>query len=376
MFLVGLGLGPATAEPFVEDDPHFTKFGEFSEEVGNSFVEWMYKGYSAVYDTYFHTPSGENPPDNADKDNLMGLLSEGQFIRPWSSPPDEPDGEMQGSMTNRFLSPIVNLAYLRNKVFLVKVPAGGLEFWKHKDTDYTHTKRESAIWDPCGERMPGGYGIRTSFITSERKPPHDKEWFEYGAEKRAVCYEDGSGVAFVSYPVILSHSITTSSAREAHTLYLIRTLIISAKLTHDQQFKWHRDADEAFTDFGWNEMENRGLKMEQVVEKSIEHQDKHGFFGNPDNLGDRLKEMDEGLDQLLDNNAAIDFWNLAVCDMTQFNDEGPGLVRVEGCSMDYFKEPYWRFVAAYSCINVGIRDRCAKHIRDKNDKEFPYQLHM
>ena len=59
-----------------------------------------------------------------------------------------------------------------------------------------------------------------------------------------------------------------------------------------------------------------------------------------------------------------DFWNLAVCDLSDTNDEGPGLIRLEDCEPDHFLgDSYVR----PRCLNQAIRDRCAKHFKDAHN---------
>ena len=343
LFLFGLGMGPAMEEPFVEEDPHFEKFGDFSEEVGKVFVEWIFQAYSNIYDTYFHTPAGENPPENVDADALSDLLAGGKMIRPWSALPKEVDSEMQGKMTNRFLSPIVNLAYQRNRIFLIKIPNGGLEFWKHSDQDKSETKRTSALWDPCGdwrshldEDVKAGYGYHPSFETAEPKDKARAIWYPYGADNRAVCGEDGSGYAF---------------------------------------FAWSDHSETSFTDFGWTEMENRGLMMQDVVEQSVASQDANGYLGGEsETLEDRVSIMADNSEAAIEDPTVWDFWNLAICDLTNENDEGPNLLHVEDCS-EYDLPPGASGGATMgpSCIKYGIRERCSRQ-KDKNGADFPFTL--
>lgn len=296
----------------------------------------IYSSYTAVFDQFFVS----KPSKPVDIDHTLAIFSGGGLI-----PRDEAQRTInsfetiQDDLENTFLAPLVNLAWQRQQVFIIKMPKGGIEFWRHRDKDLLNPygeDRTSVTYDPC-RKGEGDIGWRRSFRTSERKEP--TEWTKLGDQKRYACHEEErNGYAFMA---------------------------------------WNGGWERAWDDYGFGEMNERGLKLDRIADKAWTNQNIFGFNGGvPDTWEQKLEDMSDTAGAFMNNPSALEFWNIPVCDLTAAHDTQMGLIPVEGCQQK-FRGGFSgnnQYLDEWVCINQGIRNWCKANMKDKNGNGWPFDL--
>lgn len=183
LWQIGLALGPPLTHA-VEQDPHFTFWADFSADVADTYIKPVLQVLGDIFDAFFVNQLEGDSVKNATA--LQDIFKEGSFMQPLVAQGIR-DVRRSDLQTDSFLAPVINHAWQQQKLYIVKLPKGGL--YVERDDDY------NMAYAPCsghgGDWQGKGYWFDYM--------PDKRDWHAMPADYgRCVCTEYDGDYIFVS----------------------------------------------------------------------------------------------------------------------------------------------------------------------------------